>query len=360
MNTFESLFQIAARLAIPTADDDRELEWCDSGRSVALAREASGRREVFVSGPELVARTSLVRRHLRHDRWRNRVGEEFEANRIVLPDEDHFVAVAALVVEQLVRYGVAEERQRAFAAVEPLIEMALRGGALQENTILGLVGELVFLEWLLRGAASPTQKAACIAAWEGYEHAARDFAFTNRSSVEVKVTRGVHSRHHIQSLAQVDPQRDGSGQPVEDLWLLSFCLEPDDGGGNGELLSLPDQVDAILELLGPSDPRLRTEVQALFLAFVAKYGVSSGSGYVHDEMKEWAAYSTRWHLRSCRAYDMSDDSIGVLRLADVERRAFTPPESVSFDVDLPSELETPDNPVTDVQGFAARLASLSD
>ena len=359
MKTFDGLFQIAARLAIPTADDDRELEWCDSARSVALAREASGRREVFISGGKMVARTALVRRHLRHDRWRNREGEEFEASRIVLPDEDHFVAVAALVVEQLLRHGVTEECQRAFTAVEPLIEMALRGRALQENTVLGLVGELVFLEWLLRSATSPTQKAACIAAWDGYEHASRDFAFTDGSSVEVKVTRGVHSRHHIQSLAQVDPRRDGTGQPIEDLWLLSFCLEPDDREGGGDSVSLPDQVDAILGLLGPREPWLRTEVQALFVAFVAKYGASSGAGYVHDEMKEWAAYSTRWHLRSCRAYDMTDESIGVLRLADVERRAFVRPESVSFDVDLPSELGTPGNPVTDVQEFAARLARLS-
>ena len=187
-----------------------------------LPASRAGAFEVFVLGPKLRPRLPLVDRHLKHDTWQLSDGSYFEANRIVLPAEAHYVPTAAFLAEELLRNGIDSSPQPAFALSEPLIEMALRRTALDEDTVLGLLGELRFLELLLRGSDTTEQRANGLEAWEGYQRTSRDFVFNNGTEVEVKVTRGPHSSHQISSIAQVDPRRTAGGEPIEQLYLVSI------------------------------------------------------------------------------------------------------------------------------------------
>jgi hypothetical protein len=355
MKSFEDLFALAKGLAVPDMENQRVVEWCDPGEVVGLARESGGGHEIFVAGDRFSARLPLVRRHLRHDRWGRDGKQEFHANRIVLPADPHYVAVAAFLVEELLRNGVSAAPHAALELAEPLIEMALRGTALGEETVVGLLGELCLLEWLLRSAETDEERGDCIGAWRGHEPSARDFVFPGDVAVEVKVTRGIHSRHHINSVSQVDPKRSPEGLPLERLWLLSLGLSSQRGDGQ-ELVTLPQKVDTIVELLGPPSPAgKRNMIQSLFLSYLERYGTSGSVGYSHDEMRTWAAYRGEWYLSFSRAYDMNDDEVAVLTLAELERKHFVLPDTVQFTVDFPDDLTSPGNPRTDVPGFAATL-----
>ena len=80
-------------------------------------------------------------------------GEPFDANRIVLPNEDHFLPVTVFLCEEFIRLEIeTRPAAEAFADAEPLVEMALRRTVLGDESVLGLLGELCFLEELLRVA----------------------------------------------------------------------------------------------------------------------------------------------------------------------------------------------------------------
>jgi len=351
--TFEDVYQLALRLPVPSRERQRTVEWCGDGRVVALARHRDGGFEVFVRCPPLRPASALVQRHIQHDRWEAADHTQFEANRIVLPAEPHFAAVAAFLVEELLRNAADRNPVRAFTAAEPLVEMALRRATLEDELVLGLLGELRFLQLTLQSAASAAERAAGVESWRGYDHASRDFVFGTTLAVEVKVTRSLHSVHHISSIAQVDPKRSSAGRPLEQLFLVSFgvCEPQAEPGEVG--VSLSQQVDEVLHLLGPSTtPQSRNELQELFLTRVQRYGAGQRRGYVHDEMSTWGVYRAPWVLRFERAYDMNSESVHVLRLADLARRQFVPAETVKFEVNLPDVVDGTRNPRVDL----ARLA----
>ena len=139
---------------------------------------------------------------------------------------------------------------KAFAAAEPLIEMALRRTTLEDELILGLLGELRFLQLTLQGAASAAERADALESWRGYDRASRDFVFDSQLAVEVKVTRLLHSEHHISNIAQVDPKRTIAGQPLEQLFLVSFGVSEPQAEPGAVGVSLSEQVDAVLHVLG--------------------------------------------------------------------------------------------------------------
>lgn len=355
MKTFEELLELTHGLAVPANDSQRALEWCDDGQVVALAKQSQGAVEVFVCGPQLRPTLSLVRRHMRYDEWQRAEGNTFAANRIVLPADPHFAAVAAFLVEELLRTGITTSREHAFAQAEPLLDMALRGLAPHEQTIVGLLGELVFLERLLQAASSVKQRAAMLEAWQGYSKTARDFVFSGPVAVEVKTTRGAVSSHHVNNIRQTDPKRTPDGVASEQLYMLSIGLtEFGNDDALAEALTLPTQVDSVLQLLGPEiAPGSRNEIQELFLARVAEFG-EKGRCYRHDEMREWSAFGDCWKQLFLRVYDMNPDEVDVLRLADVSSRRFVPVESVRFTVNLPDHVGGT-NPSQDLNAFVSTL-----
>ncbi len=354
--TFEQLLRLTEELPFPEDDSEREVRWCEDSHVLGISRQQGGSIELFLCGEELHASSQLVRRHLKFDRWTRAKEDVFRANRLVLPSDDHYIPTAAFLAEELLRRNVTESVANSFAQTEPLIEMALRRTALSEEEILGLLGELRFLEVLLSVAANSRQRAVALDAWRGHERGARDFVFEIHS-VEVKSTRGDRSVHKIGGVMQVDPRRSESNEAQEELFLLSLGFKLDNSENRPfSGLSLPEQVDVILQKLTPPGNQENTgELQTLFLAKVASYGSAVGRGYEHEEMRDWSAYQTRWQHGFLRIYDMNDSSVQVLRRDDIQRRGHVVLDSVSFLIDLPDRISGDLNPQSDLFAFAKRL-----
>lgn len=357
-NTFERIFQLAQSLPLPNTEDERQISWCEDRQVLGVSRQPGGAFELFIRGEELRPRLQLVKRHLKFDRWERAGGEVFQASRLVLPADQHFLPMAAFLAEELIRCGVGSSPMRAFSNTEPLIEMALRRVALGEEELLGLLAELRFLEVLLSAAgADLAKRTLAIQAWHGHEHGSRDFLVGNRA-MEVKATRGRRSHHRISSVFQVDPRRNSSDEPQESLSLISFGFEPDTSSENWGL-TLPGQVDRLLKrMTGSESDNVRSELQVLFLEKLRMYGASTSAGYDHDAMRTWAAYQTRWQHTFVRIYDMTDPAVQVLRRTDIQSRGHVILASVGFEVDLPDMVSGDLNPRTDLEVAAASLLGL--
>lgn len=354
--SFEQLLKITECLALPTHDDERQIVWCEGKHVLGFSRQANGRIELFLCGDELRATSPLVKRHLKFDKWTRSGGEIFMANRLVFPSGDHYTAAVAFLAEELLRCSVVDALVNSFTKTEPLIEMVLRRTALSEDELLGLLGELRFLEVLLTVAIDSKQRTLALDAWRGHERGSKDFVFGNQS-VEVKSTRGERSIHHISSVMQVDPRRSEANEPQEDLYLLSLGFKLI---VNSEIdrfgISLPTQVDAILKKLANlSNNTERNDNECLFLAKVASYGNVSEQGYVHDEMKNHAAYKSHWQHGFLRIYDMNDEAIQVLRRKDIQLRGHVVLDSVSFEIDLPERVSGDLNPQNDIFELAEKM-----
>lgn len=354
MSSFENLIALAQSLRPPQTWDQRSLEWCDEGHILGLARQPGGAYEVFVSGPALTAHRPGVRRHVRFDSWATAGHGQFSANRIVLPNEEHYAAVAAFLAEELLRFGILQNPQEAFTRAEPVIEMALRRTAAEEEVLLGLLGELRFLEALLKAASTPSARAKALSSWRGFERSARDFEVDPNIVVEVKVTRGPTSTHHINNVSQVDPRRTTDGSPTERLYLLSIGVTELDESPTPEMpaVSVASLTDSILGLLAGSPDASPGEVDELFLNRLRNYGPKQGQHYDHRTMRDWAVYSEPWAITFERAYDMSSPHMDVLRRTDLEARTFVAADSVNFVAAFPPTVGEPGNPETDVQRFA--------
>lgn len=354
--SFEQLLKITECLPLPKHNDEREIHWCDDKHVLGFSRQHSGNIELFLRGDELRASSPLVRRHLKFNQWTRSGGEVFRANRLVFPSDDHYTPAAAFLAEELMRRNAAGAMVDSFSQTEPLIEMMLRRTALSDDEILGLLGELRFLEALLIVAVDSKQKILAVDAWRGHERASKDFVYGSQS-VEVKSSSGDRSIHRISSVMQVDPRRSESNEPLEELYLLSLGFKSIAASDENKIgISLPSQVEIILQKLAPtSNIHHRSDIEELFLAKVASYGSLGGLGYVHDEMKHWSAYQAQWQQGFLRVYDMSDDAIQVLRRRDVQGRAHVILDSVSFDVDLPDHISGDVNPHNDLFALAKKF-----
>jgi hypothetical protein len=354
--SFETVLEIVRGIAAPAQNEERSVRWI-AGKQLGVARDHTGAYELFLPGSELAPASLLVAHHLHFDEWQDSNETRFRANRLVLPNELHFVPVAAFLVEELLRNGlVADGLLPAFARSEPLIEMALRRVALSEQVLVGLIGELRLLALLLDVAPSPEVRGRTIEAWRGYERATYDFVFPD-VVVEVKTTVGGTSQHEIQGVRQVDAPRGTDGQPLLQLHLLSVGLRhaagPDDPRA---AISLPDLVDEILRVLSSGEER--NEIQVAFLSKLRRYGGENTRGYDHDSMAQWGVYRLLFVHHFFRIYDMNDPAVAVLRRSDVVDR-FVLPESVNFSVQLPERITGDVNPRTDIRGWAHELLSAS-
>ena len=357
--TFEDLLLVAESLPVPQVDSDRDVHWCDATKILGMARQSSGGIELFLRGEELRSSSPLVRRFLKFDEWARTNGDVFRANRIVFPSEEHYTAAAAFLAEEFFRNNVVNSLVSAFAQTEPLVEMMLRRIALSEEEILGLLGELRFLEVLI-SIADEVGRAIVIDAWRGHERSARDFVF-NTCFVEVKSTRGSRSVHRVNSVMQADPRRSETGEFLERLFLLSFGFTPVLTHENSESgISLAIQVETILGILNQEGDAMRVNpIQSLFLQKLANYGGVANGGYIHDEMKNWLIYQSRWHYSFLRIYDMCDDAIQVLRRSDIQMRSHVLLETVSFDVSLPDTVTGDINPSGSILEFSKKVLGIS-
>jgi hypothetical protein len=336
---FEELRTQISALAPPSSPDARSVYWVRDA-SLGIAVDPRGAFEVFLVAPQIAPRSPLVSRHLEFDTWVSGDDGAFLANRLVFPAAPHFLAFSALVAQELVRagWGNSEMNQAdAFHTVEPLIEMALRRAALSEETIVGLIGELLLLDQMLEAVVTtnPELRSAILDMWRGHLREARDFV-VGRSAIEVKTTLRSASEHHIHGLSQVEQ----NGLDEDQVLILSIGL-----AAGSEGFTLPDTVERILgKLMDVAGAPLR----ARFLGEVARYAQDAGLGYVHDVMRAWPVYQAAYVMSFVpRLYDMSDPSVRVVRRSDLVG-TFVVPERIEYQVRLPPRI-TALNPREDWQ-----------
>jgi hypothetical protein len=335
--TFEELLARSRSLRLPETDRQRYVDWLGIHRVVGFSLQPEGGVEIFLRGERLAAVSPLVRRHMQYDTWE---GSE-----------------ATFIAEELFRHGFETTPVTAFAAAEPIIEIALRRLAASDELVVGLIGELRVLNLLLSQASTAVAKTRVLESWGGHRRQARDFT-SDRAAIEVKTTTLPASVHRISGLSQVDPLRDPTGTPIESLYLLSIGLVvPNHGSDPGATITLPRSVDESLAFLGPStDPDHRNDLQTLYLERLRSYG---GGGYDHDAMRNWPAYAAKYSLAFMRIYDMQDTNIRVLRRLDVRAYDAVDANSITYEVHLPEQVTGDANPRLDVVSFASEfLANL--
>lgn len=346
---FESLRANLEALSVPSGQV-RNLRWLAA--PLAVGRTTVGDFEVFIRGPELRAASSLVRRHLQHGEWRpEEGGEPFPANRIVLPSAPHFAAIAALIAIELIRAGIAGSRgpQNAFTDVEPIVEMAIRRGALPENVIIGLIGELTVLRQLvLARSGTPASMMRCLDLWQGWQDGGRDFRLGDHS-IEVKTTQAVSSIHEFSGLHQLEPKLLPTGR-LEHLHLMSIGLSASTSLGE----SLPDLVASIVSLFTSATDG--PEVGDDFVRRVALYGSQSGGGYVHASMADWNVYGTRYaHTFAPRLYRLDDQAMRLLT-RDLLAQTFVQPDGLAFTMHVPDQVSA-FNPAPSWEAELERMAA---
>lgn len=343
---YETLRRELGNLRVPRGQT-RSMRWL--AEPLAVGRTASGDYEVFIRGPQLQATSVLVQRHLQHGDWRpEEGGDSFPASRILLPEAPHFASIAALISVELLRAGVASPRgqQQAFIDVEPIIEMAIRRGALAEDTLVGLIGELFILRRLLLAQESTSVTSMrTLECWQGWREGGRDFRIGTHS-IEVKTTRSLTSIHKFSGLHQLEAIQLPAGD-LEKLHLMSIGLAASTSVGE----TLPGIVESIRMLLTDAAGEVTTE----FLKRVSLYG-AGGNGYDHDSMQDWGAYRVKYtHSFEPRLYRIDDPGMRLLK-REVLAETFVQPEDLSFTMHVP-EVVSPYNPAPDWEAELVSMAS---
>jgi hypothetical protein len=301
--------------------------------------------EIFLVGPELDAHVRIVRDHLQHQTWRADGGKELQASRLVMPSAPHYDSVVAFLCAELVENGYVGDAQGAFSLTEPSIALALRRAQIGNEVIVGLAGELYFLESLC-AAVPPENAGTLLSSWAGSAPSARDLQL-GPVGVEVKTTTGLSSTHHVQGLHQVEPGGAVGGAHETHLYLLSIgitWLSGEESGG----YSIPALVDSIAA-------RLDVEAREDFIARVQQYGGDVALGYNHDRDRDLPLYAGRFTPRFERLYDMLDPRISIPRSPDLDAFADLDVASVSFRVRLRDRVRGEINPTSGMRAVVKQL-----
>ena len=307
----------------------RDVHWFND--HLGVARGDGNRIELFLPGGELNARLPVVAHLLNQGLW-TRKGDAlpFEAARLLLPAGEQYDAIAATVVVELAQSGLEHDRQTAFSRCEALIEVALLQADLAVESVIGLWGELFLLRLWLE-ASSP--QFSSLDSWCGYRPSARDFSLGSLG-VEVKTTLRSTSSHQVSGVHQTEPTPSDDRPTEEQLLLVSIGLEPIDQG-----LS-------VLDLIQQTDSAIRARDVARaddFQVHVSDYAARS-TGYRRANENQPSILSKTYGVRFVRCYDMSDPDIQVLRLADLQARPHVQTDSVTFRINLPTQVRGDVNP----------------
>jgi hypothetical protein len=351
--TYEGLRDQLLALDAPISAGERTTLWVLS-RKLGIARTFDNSFELFVVGERVHPRTSIVMRHLEYGRWEVAGTEErFEASRLILPPAPHFLAVATLIAVELHRVGLGTDRplQDVLDDVEPIIEMALRRGALGESHQLGLLGELICLEVMIDAVLRhPELRMSVLDMWQGHRQGLRDFRIGG-VAIEVKTTHQEASSHKISGLHQVEPTQVEE-VAEESLFLLSVGLASSEHEGQ----TIPEVVQRIVNRL--ADPAAHalalSPLQKRFVDDVARYGSGTSRGYDHLTMAQWQVYGTR--LRATftpRLYDLGDPDIRIIRRRDLAG-TYVSPDDIQYRIDLEPTINGM-NPVASWQHTVVRL-----
>ncbi|UTX34438.1 PD-(D/E)XK motif protein [Micrococcus luteus] len=338
---------LATISATPTSDvgNDRDIQWLTTAEVVGVARNHLGHVELFLAGEALRPRTTTLRSAIHHHSWTRSTGDVLEANRLLFPPVGHFDQIAALIATELLREGATTDLARAFALTEPIIELAMERMELSEAALLGLAGELLLLDALVR-RIDDAHVSQLVAAWDGWRRSARDLTWGGMG-VEIKTTTRATSSHVVQGTHQVEPiNGDGSTVGEDALLLVSVGLQVSAPSANS--FTVPQLVARIADRLAATGNGSQADQ---FLMHVAEYGAETGLGYQHPAMADDAPFTTTFTPAFVRAYDMGDPAVQVIRRDDVMSHQHVDANSLSFRIDLPATISL-DNPADGVQRVA--------
>ena len=352
MTSYEEVLEQINAVPAGLTGNDRTINWLTDAQVVGVARNSRGHLELFLAGEQLKPRTSTVKYAIHYHSWHRDTQPPLSANRILLPALGHFDQVGAFIAAELLREKADANMERAFAVIEPLIELAIKRLEIAESAILGLVGELLLLDALCR-RADDRHVGPVVQAWDGWSRSARDLTWEG-TGVEIKTTTRTTSSHAVRGVHQIEPAAATDDGPGESrLLLVSIGLRQTDP--NVPALSIPSLVESIVARLTVSGAGGLVDE---FLKRVAMYGSESGIGYEHATMANEAPFTTPFSLTFIRGYDMADPAVEVLRRDDVLAHQHVDAQSLSFRVDLPATI-TLNNPIAGVRRVAEAILGLN-
>ena len=352
MTSYEEVLEQINAVPAGLTGNDRTINWLTDAQVVGVARNSRGHLELFLAGEQLKPRTSTVKYAIHYHSWHRDTQPPLSANRILLPALGHFDQVGAFIAAELLREKADANMERAFAVIEPLIELAIKRLEIAESAILGLVGELLLLDALCR-RADDMHVGPVVQAWAGWRRSARDLTWEG-TGVEIKTTTRTTSSHAVRGVHQIEPAAATDDGPGESrLLLVSIGLRQTDP--NVPALSIPSLVESIVARLTVSGAGGLVDE---FLKRVAMYGSESGIGYEHATMANEAPFTTPFSLTFIRGYDMADPAVEVLRRDDVLAHQHVDAQSLSFRVDLPATI-TLNNPIAGVRRVAEAILGLN-
>lgn len=340
--TFEALRQMIRDAPRAASPKERRITYVGDSRRLGFARDHEGQLEVFLLGAAHDARERIVQERLVHDVWSTSAGSNVDADRLRLSDDDHFDALAATILLELVEKGYETAPVDAFRRTEPLIALAFEPSRAQRPVLTGLAGELLTLATMIRlGKRSPTW---CVDSWQGWDRSTRDFQL-GPVGVEIKTSVTSASRHHIQGWYQVERGLSADGGVETHLYLLSIGIRWLGGDVLGS--SLEGLIKEILDAL----PAAR---RAAFVQAVRGYG---GAGLLVDDDGTAGQAGLRMPFMNVfeRLYDLEDASIRLPTSESFTRYTHLVSDSVNFEIELPNRIRGDVNPVA---GLARALSLL--
>ena len=238
-------------------------------------------------------------------------------------------------------------RKLAFMRTEQAIALALNRAALGNEVLVGLAGELLLLDGLLR-SVDAAHRGEVLRGWAGSAPSSRDFR-VGTSGIEVKTTSGATSTHHVQGLHQVEIGYADGGEAETELFLLSLGVRwtaPADGG-----TTIPYLVERIANLLTADD-------RDTFHRLLSQYGGDVGSAYRHDRDRLLQTYARPFTTRFERLYDMTDQRIRLPKHGDLSTFTDLAVESLSFRIELLPMVNGDVNPTNDWGPILQRLTAI--
>lgn len=344
MTSYEQQMEVVHGLRSVQNQNDRQVNWCNEAESIGFALNSKQQIEIFLKGGPLTAQFRRVRNALENQTWYQSDGNEFRANRLVLPAAGHFEKVAALISTDLLNNGAEHDLETAFSQTEPLIDLAIGDLLLADETFLGLCGEMLVLRSLLR-EAPPADRPMVLRSWFGYRETPRDFQI-GFTGIEVKATTTEASSHLFAGVHQTEVGHGVNGLEENTLFVCSVGLEWARHGAAVSTTSLPEMVEEVSHLVLGAGRSMTERDLVDFFRNVARYGNSREFGYDHHTMSEFSRFDRRFSVRFVRLYDMGDDTIRLITTDDLNQRPFIDSASLSFRINLPNRVNGDLNPVT--------------
>ncbi|GEA84170.1 PD-(D/E)XK motif protein [Cellulomonas gelida] len=340
--TFESLRHELTSATAAIAADERRISWVGTKRRIAISRDATGQLEIFLVGGPLVARERAVRERLVHDSWVTAGGNLLSANRLRLPPGEHYDAIGATLLLELIDKGYESGPDAAFRRTEPLVALALEPAHAENAVLTGLGGELYTFAAMIRADFAAAE--LCLDAWQGWRRSSRDFQLGARG-VEVKTSTTSASRHHVQGWYQVEPGVAADGTVETELHLLSIGIRWLATGSAG--MTIESLVKDILIAL-PASRR------APFLDAVRGYA-GAALALDHDGTAGQTSLRRPFIPTYERLYDLADKRISIPVSADFTPFVDVVTDSVSFVIELPDQVRGDRNPVVGMHSIMSRL-----